>query len=100
MQILSEKRGPMVRARILGELDHHTAASTRESLDKLLSEDVREMVLDLSGLTFMDSSGIGVLIGRYKVLAARGGKLKVAKPNTQIDKILRLSGLYSILDKA
>lgn len=101
MQIISEKRGKVVNARLIGELDHHAAARTRERLDALLQDpSVMELVLDLGGLTFMDSSGIGVIIGRYKVLSGRGGKLSVMRVNDATDRILKMAGMYNILHRA
>lgn len=87
--------------RLIGELDHHSAAQTREDMDALLrDEDINELILDLSGLTFMDSSGIGVILGRYKLMSARGGRLTIQKPGLNVDKLLRMSGIYGIVRKA
>ena len=57
-----------------------------------------QLTLDLSGVTFMDSSGIGVIIGRYKQIKARGGKTMIIRARPQVDKILELSGLKKIMD--
>lgn len=100
MQVKSEKQGSCVYVKLIGELDHHAAKQTREELDALLTTDVKRMSLDLSELTLMDSSGIGVIIGRYKILSARGGSITVMKANEQAEKILRMAGLYNILKKS
>ena len=100
MQIFSDRKKDTVRVRIVGELDHHTANETRDILDDLIQEDTMHMHLDLSGLTFMDSSGIGVLIGRYKIISAKGGSITVTKVNSQVDRIIRMAGLYNILRRA
>ena len=85
---------------ISGELDHHTAEKIRTRMDKLIVEKkLKCVVLDLRGLTFMDSSGIGVLLGRYKLLKQRGGQLYVKNLSRNIDKIFRLSGLYQVIKK-
>jgi len=87
--------------RLIGELDHHSAVKTRAELDALLrDETIRELVLDLAGLTFMDSSGIGVIIGRYKLMTGRGGNMTIQKPGPAVDKLLRMSGVYGIVRKA
>ncbi len=99
MQIQSEQNGPRVVVKLAGELDHHAAQAVRMSLDAMLTPGVRDMTLDLADLRFMDSSGIGVIIGRYKKLAVRGGTMSVKNANEQVDKVLRMSGLYSILQK-
>ena len=81
-----------------GELDHHSAAQVRKELDALLEdESITELVLDLGGLEFMDSSGIGVLLGRYKKLSARGGQLKVMNICRQVQKVFEISGLFKLL---
>jgi len=81
---------------LTGELDHHSAAEIRKQLDtEILKTQDKKIVLDLSGLTFMDSSGIGVLLGRYKLFAAR--RLYIRNASPQIDRILKLSGIYKIM---
>lgn len=86
--------------KIIGEVDHHNAKSIKERLSKaILKNDIKEMVIDLSELRFMDSSGIGVIIGRYKELKKRGGFLYVKKPNKTIDKLFKLSGVYQLVKK-
>ena len=56
------------------------------------------LILDFDGVTFMDSSGIGMIAGRYKEINARGGKVMLIRVNSQIDKILEISGLKKILE--
>ena len=53
----------------------------------------------MSGLTFMDSSGIGVVLGRYKTLSRRGGTVAVRQPTPHVNQIFRMSGLYQIVEK-
>jgi stage II sporulation protein AA (anti-sigma F factor antagonist) len=85
---------------IIGELDHHSAARLAKILDTAIASDrVDELRLDLRRMTFMDSSGIGVLIGRYKRLRQSGAVLSVTNPNQVVDRILRMSGLYQICNK-
>jgi len=83
-----------VTVRLEGELDHCSAERVRATLDSLIvDERIRRLVVDVSGLTFMDSSGIGVMIGRYRTLARRGGSMAVRGPSPQVDRIFQLSGL-------
>ena len=83
-----------------GELDHHSAESVRAELETLIANPhVKRLVLDLGKLTFMDSSGIGVVLGRYRTLAKRGGGVAVRDPNAHVDRIFAMSGLYQIVDK-
>ena len=89
--------------KLSGELDHHTSEQVRTRLDYLIeSEKIRHMVLDLGALTFMDSSGIGVIIGRCKTLSrmhGKSGRLSVRNVGAQIDRIFHLAGLYQIVEK-
>jgi stage II sporulation protein AA (anti-sigma F factor antagonist) len=86
--------------KISGELDHHTAHAIRQKLDDAIQKDgVRDIVLDFKNLRFMDSSGIGVLLGRYKLLKKKGGKIYVKNISRNVDKIFTLAGLYQVLIK-
>ena len=79
-----------------GELDHHHAEAMRNKLDKeILSSGAETVIFDLSGLTFMDSSGIGVLLGRYKLFATR--KLYITGANESVHRVLCVSGIYSLM---
>ena len=93
-------KGDTVTVYLDGELDHHTAKGVRAELEALIeSPRVKRLFLDLSGLTFMDSSGIGVVLGRYKTLSRRGGTVAVRQPTPHVNQIFRMSGLYQIVEK-
>ena len=93
-------RGQTLTVYLSGELDHHSASQIRQELDALIRDSrARKLVLDLSSLTFMDSSGIGVILGRYNQMARRGGSLAVRKPSSQINRIFDLSGVYQIVER-
>ena len=83
-----------------GELDHHNAKSLREAIDTKLSEytDVKNYIIDMKHISFMDSSGLGVILGRYRNIKSAGGTLKIRYPNKTIDRILKLSGIYTIVE--
>lgn len=84
--------------RLSGELDHHEANGLREAWQKKLREDrVQHVVLNLREVTFMDSSGIGVLLGRYKEVLKLGGELVVCSVNPVIQRIFEMSGLFKII---
>ncbi len=101
MDINAMRRGARVIVRLSGELDHHSAAKVRGTLDLILRDvSVREMQLDMRNVTFMDSAGLGVVLGRYKTLSARGGKMIVSGMRTSIDRIFRMSGLYALIERA
>lgn len=99
MQMEIEAAGDRLTARIKGELDHHSAAQARAQLDALLTDErIRELRIDLRGLTFMDSSGLGVILGRYRVIAGRGGRVLIGGANRAIDRILRMAGIYTLAE--
>lgn len=83
-----------------GELDEHSSVYTRETIDNILdSESYGQVVIDLNELDFMDSTGIGVMIGRYKKLKQKNIPLYLVNPNKHIDKIFEMTGLYRIMPK-
>lgn len=85
---------------LCGELDECSSNYTRTTLDKLCSsQSFKQLVIDFSELNFMDSTGIGVLIGRYKKLKDRGIPIYIYNPNTTVEKIFKMSGLYEIMPK-
>lgn len=95
-----EKRKNTLTVRLSGELDHSVAASIRQELDALIAQtDAKKLVFDLKGLDFMDSSGIGLIIGRYKVMAQRGGSVAVHGPGARVDQIFRMAGLYQLVER-
>jgi stage II sporulation protein AA (anti-sigma F factor antagonist) len=100
MQIKTQRKGPVLIAKVTGELDHHSAKQFVKEMDKQLSDDtVRELQLDFKGLTFMDSSGIGALLGRYKKLAGKKGKLTVKNMNRTVGRIFEMSGLSTVIKR-
>ena len=81
-----------------GELDHYCAQSIRRELDYLLSDSsVRHLVFDMKQMGFMDSSGIGVILGRYRTIRQRGGTVAVKNMNPHVKKIFILSGMQQVI---
>ncbi len=94
-----ERRRDTVTARVAGELDHCSAQQVRRELDRLIAEPgIRHLVLDLGDMTFMDSSGIGVLLGRYREMQLRGGTVAVKNMNPHVEKIFTMSGMRQIIE--
>src|SRR5688572_6965430 len=94
----NERKRDILIVGLEGELDHHHSDEIRKSLDELLEDtSIRHLILDLGSLHFMDSSGIGVFIGRYKTINKRGGQVCITNINPQLARILEVSGLYRIL---
>ncbi len=95
-----ERRRQTLTVRLRDELDHNSAVRLRSELDELLKDaSIRKLVLDLKKLSFMDSSGVGFIIGRYKVMARRGGSVAVMNADKQMDRIFKMSGLYELVEK-
>ena len=95
-----ERRRQTLTVRLKDELDHNAASRIRGELDALLQDaSIRRLVLDLKKLSFMDSSGVGFIIGRYKVMARRGGTVAVMNADGPMDRIFRMSGLYELVEK-
>ncbi len=83
-----------------GEIDHANAPKFRISADKLITNGgFNKFVFDLSEITFMDSTGVGLLIGRYKLLKRLGVPMYFYNPSKEADKVLKVSGLYTIISK-
>lgn len=81
-------------AYLSGEIDHHSAKPIREEIDEAaLRSHPLEMHLDFKDVTFMDSSGIGLVMGRYSLMQEIGGKLSVVNMSSHILKVMRLAGL-------
>lgn len=85
--------------RLKGELDHHTADQLREKVDQILVDHkaIRHLVLNCKQLTFMDSSGIGVLLGRYKEISRKKGQMVVCSVNPFIYRIMEMAGMFKII---
>lgn len=84
-------------AKLYGEIDHHRAPQIRNKIDSQ-TESLRpkELHLDFSGVSFMDSSGIGLIMGRYRHVSLIGGRLKVINVPLSLQKIINLSGIDSL----
>ena len=85
-------------AQVAGELDHHGARSVMEELDRRIDQArPRELTLDLSGLTFTDSSGITVLLRTYRRMAQSQGSMRVVNTPAQAGKVFKAAGLERII---
>ena len=81
-------------AYLAGELDHHSAKAVREEIDETASRGCPdELVLDFQNVSFMDSSGIGLVMGRYALMQELGGSLRVVNMSSHIRKVMKLAGL-------
>jgi stage II sporulation protein AA (anti-sigma F factor antagonist) len=98
IQVETERIGTTLVVRLAGELDHHTAEVVRERVEADLDSGIcKNMILSLEKLSFMDSSGLGVILGRYKRISQLGGKMSLCAVNDSLRKIFELSGILKIL---
>ena len=100
MQVKSRVYNETLYVVLSGELDEHSAGHTRIKLDEIFDgPNFRQIVIDLSELDFMDSTGIGVLIGRYKKMKDKRIPIFICNPSTHAEKIFKMTGLYEIMPK-
>lgn len=84
--------------KIIGDIDHHSAKSVREYADLLIFEKKPLLILlDLSSVEFMDSSGLGLILGRYTIAQDLGAEFKIIKPAPSVSKILELAGIERLM---
>ncbi|MDO4476357.1 MAG: anti-sigma factor antagonist [Clostridia bacterium] len=96
VKILPEKKGCVV-AVIEGDIDHHTAKDIRETIDEYIEKySPLFLKLDFGEVRFMDSSGIGLIMGRYKLMTSLRGKLKVVNVPRNLERMIKLSGLTTL----
>ncbi|WP_042458049.1 anti-sigma F factor antagonist [Neobacillus dielmonensis] len=93
-----ETRHDVLCIRLGGELDHHTADELREKASDLIERnEIRHIVLNLEQLTFMDSSGLGVILGRYKQIKQVHGEMVVCAISPSLQRLFDMSGLFKII---
>lgn len=81
-----------------GEIDHHSATQIRNEADiKITQMQPSEVELDFGGVSFMDSSGIGLIMGRYRVIMSYGGVLSISNVSAYLKRVMRLAGIDSII---
>lgn len=89
--------GDKAEIAVVGELDFHSAPQLRETIVELVSQGVVDVIVDLSRLEFIDSSGLGILVAARNRTAERGGSLLLRSPSAQTSRVLEISGLNRLL---
>ena len=98
MHIEKEVVGGVLVVRLRGELDHHTVEPLRDEIEQSLEHThYRGLVLSFQGIDFMDSSGLGLILGRYRTLSSRGGRMVLCEVNASLRKIFELSGIFKVV---
>lgn len=94
MPVTTIYKDAVVTAFLSGDIDHHTAAVMRETIDQTVESAMPEkLIIDFKDVTFMDSSGIGLVMGRYKLMRSLGGEIEVQNVSSHIKKVMKLAGL-------
>lgn len=99
MNVTVEASGNIVIAYLIGEIDHHTAGNVREKIDDVIQgKKPNHLIIDFRNVTFMDSSGIGLVMGRYRLMKAIStySTMEIKNVTAQTKKIMELAGLGSI----
>lgn len=97
-QITYQNQGDALVIRVYGEIDHHSAVDVRTHIDeKLLAERPPRVFLDLSAVDFMDSSGLGLIMGRLSLVRRYGGSFSVLDPSAAARKMMDLAGMERML---
>ena len=91
------KEDKLLILKMTEEIDHHVAERMRRRADDEITKYMpRKVVLDFNNVTFMDSAGIGMVLGRYKMINMLGGTLEMRNVNTSVRKIFEMSGITKI----
>lgn len=95
-----ERNGSTLILHISEELDHHMAMQVSRTVDTQIEKgNLKTLIFDFTGITFMDSSGIGMVMGRYRKMNFLGGQTFVSGIGDGVDRIFTMSGLYRIIPK-
>ena len=95
----SEFTGEALKIKLRGELDHHSAVAIRTQIDDMIrSKRPKSLNIDMSVIDFMDSSGLGLIMGRYAVMKDIGGELYVTDPSPRVQKIMSLAGMERVIN--
>ncbi len=98
LQIDLRTKSNVLIIRLVGELDHHTSAKLRQQIEQLIeTKKIKHILLNMGELSFMDSSGLGVILGRYKQISQAGGKMVICSISNSIYRLFELSGMFKIL---
>lgn len=100
MQIQCSVSGSCLLIFLSGEMDHHSCDSARRSIDEEYHRHgATHIIFDCENINFMDSSGLGLIMGRYRLASSLNGRVMVSHVSSQLDRIFTLSGLYKLVKK-
>ena len=94
LEVILTAEGEELTAKLSGEVDHHTAAPARERIDTaLFKHRPRRLTIDLGGVNFMDSSGLGLILGRAALCEEMGATVRLLHPSDRIRRVFAVAGL-------
>lgn len=98
-QVTYEAKGEILIIHLPKELDHHSSRDLKYETDLLFAENyINKVIFDFSRTEFMDSSGVGILLNRYKQMARSGGKVNLYGANRQVNRILMMGGITKLME--
>ncbi|WP_024833539.1 anti-sigma F factor antagonist [Ruminiclostridium josui] len=98
MDVKLSKKGTTLVVRIMEDMDHHSAQYLRQKIDSEITKaTIKNIIFDFTNVNFMDSSGIGVVVGRYKNVCKLNGKAAIVNANPKILQIFEMSGVLKII---
>ena len=98
MECIYVPKDKQLTLKIEEEIDEHATEKLRRKIDNEITRFLpRKVIFDFSNVTFMDSAGIGMLLGRYKIIKMLGGQLELLNVNKQIEKVFEISGILKII---
>jgi anti-sigma B factor antagonist len=98
LALSSTAQGDRTIVHVGGEIDVYTAPALRRQLDEQIQRGCRDMVVDLSDVTFLDSTGLGVLVGRLKLIRGQGGTMRVFGARDRVLRVFTITGLDRVFD--
>ncbi len=94
LKVRFQRSGDTLVAFLEGEIDHHSVRAVREEIDRELSEQkIKMLTLDFENVGFMDSSGLGLVMGRYNRVRASGASLEIRNPSARIARVFHMAGV-------
>ena len=101
MEVMFRSSGNVLITLLKGDIDHHTASALRHTIDQSMKEfGCSDLVMDFSGVGFMDSAGISVVLGRYKKMVKSGGRICISGCSPHVARLLEMAGVFSLVQQA
>jgi anti-sigma B factor antagonist len=96
LSVTTSRQGDVTIVSVAGEVDVYTAAQLRAALDEEVAADHVQLIVNLDEVTFLDSTGLGVLVGRLKLVRNQSGWLRLVCSNERILRVFRITGLDKV----